>query len=519
MATGRPLQTEFLERLGFEANPFEFTNADQEPKLNEYFVHPPYFASVYGEPSQPASCMVFAPRGAGKSAQRKMVEMTAPADAVLCITYDNFRNPSRRRLLDMTVHDHLLNVARIAVVGLLTWIGDNRGTVRRLQPNEREALRAIALGLLSAATQAELREGLDSLRNLSTRAKELWNEHRWALGAILSSIGIAGGGAGGTLPEADVRQPADEQPGERLDAIGHLATTLGLQAMYVLVDRVDETQETEASHDAAYHMIAPLLHELRVLEMAPFAFKFFLPDYILPFFQQAGGRSDRIRNYQTRWTNSELGHMMTRRLGAHSDGRVASLGTLLPVPESERSPLVDLTIYFAQKSPRDLIRIWGRAVDEQLRIDASSAGISEQAVEAGIDTFCHERAEEVATAAVIRDLRHVRRVDFTVSEVASDVFHVVANAARQKIQLWENRGIVKRIGDIPAARGRPQHHYGVVDVRVARSVFPDVALERFLAHKARLCPECESWLLRDFDAVGDHEETCVECGIPLVPPK
>jgi len=515
MTNGKPPQTEFLERLGFEANPFEFNNADQEPRLNEYFVHPPYFASVYGDPSQPASCMVFAPRGAGKSAQRKMVEITAPPDTVLCITYDNFRNPRRRRLLDMTLQDHLFNVSRIAIVGLLTWIGDNRGATGRLRPNEREALRAIALGLLSAATQAELSEALDSLRNLSTRAKELWNEHSWALSAILSSIGIAGGGAGGTLPQADARQPAEEAPGERLDAIGRLATRLGLQAMYVLVDRVDETQETGTRHDAAYHMIAPLLHELRVLEMSPFAFKFFLPDYILPFFQGAGGRLDRVRSHQTRWRNEELREMMRKRLSAHSGGHVDALESLLAAPAE--SPPVELSIWVAQKSPRDLIRIWGRAVDEQLRIDPSFRGLSGQAVVAGIDTFCFERADEVATPAVVRDLRRVARVDFTVSEVASDVFHVETNSARARIQAWENRGIVKLIGDLPAPRGRPHHHYGVVDARVARSMFPNVPLQQFLAAKARQCPNCESWLLRDFDATGEHEDTCVECGIPLVP--
>ena len=288
MTTRRPPQTEFLQRLGFEANPFEFTNADQEPRLDQYFVPPPYFASVYGEPSQPASCMVFAPRGAGKSAQRKMVERTAPADAVLCITYDNFRNPRRRRLLRMTLADHLFNVARIAVVGLLTWLGERRSTVRFLDANERQALRALALGVLSGATRAELREALNSLRNLSATAKETWNEHSWLPSAVLSSIGILGGGAGGTLPQADVTDAAEQHPEECLDTIARLATKVGLHSMYVLVDRVDETKETTADHAAAYHMIAPLMHELRVLEMSPFAFKFFLPDYILPLFQEGG---------------------------------------------------------------------------------------------------------------------------------------------------------------------------------------------------------------------------------------
>lgn len=519
MVIDKPPQIEFLERLGFDSNPFQFTNADDEARLSEYFVAPPYFHSVYGDPSNPASCMVFAPRGAGKSAQRRMVESSAPSDVILCITYDTFTRPGGGPLKDMTLADHQFNVVRTAVVGLLTWLGENRAAPDRLDNNERQALSALALAVLSSATRAELQEALRSLRNLSEKAKDLWNEHRWVLAAVLSSINIAGGGSGGTLPEAEVARAAEEEPGERLDLLGRLAVKLGLQAVYVLTDRVDETQETTADHAAAYHMIAPLMHELRLLEQRPFGFKFFLPDYLLPFYQIQGGRSDRIRNYETQWWNKELREMMSRRIAAHSGGRVDSLETLLE-SSGDADRLVRLTIWFAQKSPRDLIRIWGRAVDEELRLHPGSKSISRDAVLSGIDTFCSERAEEVATAAVLSHLKRVARVDFTVAELASDVYRVEANSARARIQGWENRGVVKRIGELSAPRGRPHHHYGVVDARVARAMFPEVRLDRFLEDKARLCPNCESWVLRDFDtASGDQEEACVECGITLISPE
>jgi hypothetical protein len=43
-------EKEFLARLGFQANPFQFTNADEEDHLQSYFVPPPYFDSVWGIP-------------------------------------------------------------------------------------------------------------------------------------------------------------------------------------------------------------------------------------------------------------------------------------------------------------------------------------------------------------------------------------------------------------------------------------------------------------------------------------
>ena len=511
------LQSEFMGRLGLHSNPFQTTNADEEPRLDQYFVAPPYFRSVYGDPANPASCMVFAPRGGGKSAQRKMVEMTAPTETVLCITYDTFRRVGGGRLVEMTLSEHLFNTVRAGVVGILTWLGENKAALDRLDKNEREALRALALAVLSSATRAELQEALRALRNLSDTAKELWNEHSWILGGVLASINVATGGPGGVLPMALVDHAVEEEPGQRLDLLGRIATKLGLQSVYVLIDRVDETRETTTHPASAYEMVAPLMHELRLLELRPFAFKFFLPDDLLPLYQSAGARSDRIRVYQASWANEELERMIGRRLAAHSDGRVSSVRELLESSEGSADRLVNLALWFAQRSPRDLIRIWGRVVDEQLRSAASSSALTRRAILAGIDTFCYERAEEVATARVVGELKRVARVDFTVSELASDVYHVETNSARARIQGWEGRGAVKRVGEVPAPRGRPHRQYGVVDARVARAMFPDVPLERFLTDKARLCPNCESWVLRDWDSGPTaQEETCVECGITLV---
>src|SRR5215831_12805916 len=64
-------EREFLSRLGFPDNPFQFTNADEEDHLQSYFIAPPYFHSVWGNPDVPQPHVIFAPRGGGKSAQRR----------------------------------------------------------------------------------------------------------------------------------------------------------------------------------------------------------------------------------------------------------------------------------------------------------------------------------------------------------------------------------------------------------------------------------------------------------------
>jgi hypothetical protein len=66
------------------------TNAAEEPRLSDYFVEPPYFVSVMGDPSRPQSHVVLAPRGGGKTAQRRMIEDASQSQAILCVTYDTF---------------------------------------------------------------------------------------------------------------------------------------------------------------------------------------------------------------------------------------------------------------------------------------------------------------------------------------------------------------------------------------------------------------------------------------------
>jgi hypothetical protein len=55
--------SQLLAPLGFAKDSFAKTNADEEYNLTEYFVPPPFFSAVFGDPESPKSSMVFAPRG------------------------------------------------------------------------------------------------------------------------------------------------------------------------------------------------------------------------------------------------------------------------------------------------------------------------------------------------------------------------------------------------------------------------------------------------------------------------
>lgn len=101
----------FFARQGFETDPFESTNAENEPRLAEYFVSPPYFATVLGDPSSPQSHVVLAPRGSGKTAQRKMIEARSTEDTqTLCLLYATFDMHGGLRVADATWSYHMTQI-------------------------------------------------------------------------------------------------------------------------------------------------------------------------------------------------------------------------------------------------------------------------------------------------------------------------------------------------------------------------------------------------------------------------
>src|ERR1017187_4075678 len=111
--------SDLLHNLGFELDPFAKTNADEEELLKSYFIDPPFFKAVYGDLSTPKSAVVFAPRGGGKTALKRMLEISSLTDDFLCVTYNQF-GVSGLKLKDIDLQYHFRNVVRLLLVGVLS---------------------------------------------------------------------------------------------------------------------------------------------------------------------------------------------------------------------------------------------------------------------------------------------------------------------------------------------------------------------------------------------------------------
>jgi hypothetical protein len=118
-------------------------------------------------------------------------------------------------------------------------------------------------------------------------------------------------------------------------------------------------------------------------------------------------------------------------------------------------------------------------------------------------------ASEALPANVLKDLKKLKRADFTVRHIYADVFRISQPSGLQKVQSWQDSGAVSKIGNRQEKRGnRPSYVYGVVSPIVLKNIFSDMDALDFWEKKVRFC-DCGQLLLRDWDVSKSH--SCHAC--------
>ena len=507
---------QFFSSLGFDEDPFAYTNADEEDRLQDYFIPPPYFPSVFGNPERPKSFVAFAPRGGGKSAQRRMIEAQCMDSHVLAVTYDRFEFAEARRVIEVTLHHHLRNVLRFSLMGLLITLHSEPALKDKLTKHDREIIVKLAADHLSGITEVALKQTLDSLKSLKEKVQDFWNE--W-LPLISVSVNLFLKKLLGVDADLDRYQSSDPLGAPslkyQLELVVGLARKVGFSSIYVLLDRVDEAELTGNNALNAFKLVEPMLRDLELLEFDGIGFKFFLWDQLEPLYLDIA-RTDRIRHETLEWHDGMLMDMWRKRLSAYSGGEVSGLDSV----SEKTSPysLDQLALIFANCSPRDMIRIGAQVVAEQQQIDRYSGRIESEAIYTGIEKFCARRAAELVTGRTLDELKRIGQVDFTIPYLANDVFRETSNGTRNRIFRWRQEGAIddlERVENPNPQQTRPVKLFAIRDVRIAQIMFPGIEIPSFLASKYRQCSRCGATVLRDW---GDRDSLsrCLECQYDLL---
>jgi predicted RNA-binding Zn-ribbon protein involved in translation (DUF1610 family) len=495
----------FIERMGFEGDPFAFTNAEQEERLSDYFVPPPYFEAVIGTPSTPKTNVIFAPRGSGKTAQRLMIERSAAQgeSPILCLTYDNFAAVQKA---GGKIAAHHLELVRLLTMGVLARLESDAIDAIFLDDHERQLVKVAAQRFVGGLTLGEYEQAVKAVKTLGDKAGEFWRKYG---GVVAAGVALLMKKAG--LDDVSISPSLQAQAGENTDAsvlyfftsLVAIARKLDFEAVYFLVDKVDETPSTTTNAAAAGKLIAELVTDLPTLEKPGVAFKFFFWDQMREYLVSTGLRGDRMEVVALGWTPRELSQMLARRLRSYSAHRVESFNALVSSDAGIDVHL--LLVHLSKGSPRDMIRMARTIVTEHTRMGSEAEHIKLSTVYRGIQLYSKQRTEE-SYPQYQSDFSRVNEPSYTLTGLAG-VFKISSQGVANKTQAWTAAGAVRALGTKANPGKKPLNLYGFTDLRIVLASKQPGEVELAIDNYSLECPACEELVV-----VGESEFDCPNCG-------
>ncbi len=359
---------------GFDSNPFaskeaDFEAASDQSRVVDYFVRAVWVEQILGDIYQPRSAVLAARRGFGKSASRLMVEYECQrgrlSGKILAGNYTNFGRvlAAQRGESKESLHQaHLHCIVNICCLALLNFLREQPERIEGLGYGGRYRLSALISGYTDLNDPFRLDE---TLRRVNINEQVLNSQsfieavRAHTLAALLDEAKV-----GRIRPWLELLGQATAFDGplpplslNLIEDIARLTRLSGLQAVYLLVDRVDELPETAADPAAGAELLRSLVADLRLMEIPGLAFKFFLPDEVASLlFNSHDIRPDRLTRYQIQWTTEQLVNFLHNRMLAYSSAN--QLSSLAPFCEVGFANEVDEEISrMAEGSPRNLLRL------------------------------------------------------------------------------------------------------------------------------------------------------------------
>ncbi|MFG0499907.1 P-loop ATPase, Sll1717 family [Pseudomonas sp. YQ_13] len=487
--------------LGLKGNPFEHYNAEKEPEIAAYAVRPPYLQTIAQRSLGLSSFILFGDRGAGKSATRLTVYKEAWEAASqnqeqgqvqpFIVNLTDFAQIlpkfKRRQLSDKDI----CSLAGFFIIEqLLAWLSsledaDRQSYLDDLDKNDKALilalLEAVYLSVPEMDRETSTSEAFILLGSAWTTQSRIWIRKRWgSVSAVFSG-----------LLQAFMKNKVDEnldirEPTERILAslVGDSANTakailtklvelcriFGFSGVCVLVDKLDETSETNNSVEATARLLHPLLANIQLLEVDGFSWMFFVWGNVEDHFNdKLKIRLDKIANAKITWTAEQLQQMLNRRIEFFSNNTIDFSGIF----EDGIDPKQVFTEFstLSLSSPRELIRLMDTLFREHdARGEEAPSKIDMISVELAQDKYAKETIQTWHKKETLHQIYRLGKTTFLNKDVQT-TFRIGAQGARNKITKWTDVGLARQSGSVPGeSGGKPSFLYEVYDPRVVRII-------------------------------------------------
>lgn len=397
---------ELIRSWGFTGNPFGEPIAEREKNIPDLFFEPPAFNFnlILGDPDSPSSAIAFGYRGEGKSVLCEMVRTGLQDGPYLVVKYTNFSRWKEKDIPEITLDQHLDHVISLALAEFLGKAEHDIAILQSLSEADLAKLQWYVLRF-SPSLEDRLLELFDHLpekrrlRKLSKRGhrriasflrrkryeiENIPNDGK-GVGLIKSLILLISPG----IPES--RDLRDVTRIDLLAAFAEIIAIAGFKFIFVLVDRVDESEAVSSSPELVAQLIRPFLVSTNYLEMKKVATKFFLPTQIDTVLGHRI-RKDRLRVQNIRWTDESLLSLLEKRLLTFSDGIIRSMRPF--IEPSVWDGFESRLLQYSGQNPRNMIRLLDAIIQKHCERESDSGLIDSMAIEGGIAQFVHQRAGE-----------------------------------------------------------------------------------------------------------------------------
>lgn len=514
-------RNKYFSNLGFTEDPFASTNALHEEMLPEYFINPPYFSALIGDVNKPKSSIIIAPRGTGKTAQRKMLEKYSEViPELICIVYDDFPIENRPDLNNITLEIHLIKINKCLLIALLCELY-SRNIEKAISMEEKKTLTKLIELYLHDINTSDINYALNSIKGISGKIKDIWNVANEGITSVVNIILTKHG-----IPKVNLDKVKDDstviknsEVMDHFNVIEILFESIGIGSVFILIDRVDETSLTGNDSKETYKLIQPLIKDLRLLERKTIVFKFFLWDKLEEHWSE-DIRKDRIDIFKIEWNIVQIKELLDKRLNGFSNNKIGNLSSILDC----NAETLEYIYIFSKNSPRDAINIMKTIFTEHLNINSSNSNLqslpNSESIIKGIEMFSEEKFTEIITQRTQqKELQSIKSCTFTINHLYNEIFKCESSTARNKLMPWTRAGFIYTSPNKIKVHNKPNsvNLYTFDDIRISRHVCSNQKFNEFMERNVITCFECNTINLFDKKNIYNvNDWQCTKCSSKIL---
>lgn len=471
-------QAALLERWGFEASVFNADEARKETRLDSVMEYPDWFLEVLGNVKNLDFIIITGPRGAGKSAIRRSITDHCSnsigndilGGTVLCINIDhdspnwvkkfviNRQKPSVDYFCEEIIEQLLVSILTYAEIDELKGRLDKKEAfflerhIFKLKETRPDDISIIADRLISKYSK---------IRN--SNAFQDW-------------LGILTGAFGNqvSLENRRIETPAIDD----LPTMMQIVKKCGFDAIYILVDEIDEYDLTSGKPDFAAEIVVPILSSINLLEKDSIGLKFFLSAPVYQRLNQVSKtmnmeiRYDRTLQpdpYILEWTDTNIAVMLKKRLMSYSNKEINSLIKFCAFDDID----IDAEIVrYAYHNPRHMIQLCDRIVRYTAReAFAVNFLVTKSIFERALSDFCKSISTNLYPTKYLKAL-----IDYREKTIADEDF-----ATQNDISVDQAHTILDELTRLGAIKSREklsgEKSYSICDPRVGYLIDHEIYLD------------------------------------------